>query len=60
MIDWYYNFINREDLTSFLNDGDKIGFRIQFFCTKCNLILSPKKLVGGCPKCSQQLDLSLR
>lgn len=60
MNDWTFNFINREHLTSFLNDGDKIGFRIQFFCTKCNLILSPKKLVGGCPKCSQQLDLSLR
>jgi Zn finger protein HypA/HybF involved in hydrogenase expression len=47
-------------LTSFLNDGEKIGFRIQFFCTKCNTILSPKKLVDGCPKCSQKLDLSLR
>ena len=60
MIDWYYNFINREDLTSFLNDGEKIGFRIQFFCTKCNTILSPKKLFDVCPKCSQKLDLSLR
>ena len=48
------------DVNTTVANGDKIGFRIQFFCTKCNTILSPKKLVEGCSKCSQQLDLSLR
>jgi len=58
--DWFYNFINRDGLSSFLNDGEKIGFRIQFFCSKCKTIMSPHRLVDGCPKCTKQLDLSLR
>ena len=34
-----------------------IGFRLQFFCKKCKLILNPNKLVRGCPKCQEQFDL---
>ena len=36
-----------------------IGFRLQFFCKKCKLILSPNKLVRGCPKCQEKTDLLL-
>ncbi len=36
-----------------------IGFRIQFFCQRCKLILSPNKLVEGCPKCQENIDLLL-
>jgi Zn finger protein HypA/HybF involved in hydrogenase expression len=50
-----------------VDDGDKlysmshIGFRLQFFCTKCNRFLSPKNLdERGCPECSRKLDLLLR
>lgn len=38
---------------------DEIGFRLQFFCKKCKLILSPNKLVRGCPKCQEKTDLLL-
>jgi Zn finger protein HypA/HybF involved in hydrogenase expression len=37
-----------------------IGFRLQFFCKKCKLILSPHKLVRGCPKCQNEIDLRMR
>ena len=40
-------------------ESDSIGFRLQFFCKKCKLILSPNKLVRGCPKCQEQIDLQL-
>tara|TARA_R100001594_G_C4024157_1_gene259789 strand:+ start:405 stop:608 length:204 start_codon:yes stop_codon:yes gene_type:complete len=54
----FHNFINREELGSFLNAGDDIGigFRIQFFCKKCKNILSPNKLVQGCSKCQDRYD----
>jgi len=37
-----------------MNEG--IGFRIQFFCQRCKIILSPNKLVEGCPKCQEELQ----
>jgi hypothetical protein len=55
----FHNFIDRELLHGFLNDGDRIGCRIQFFCKRCKLILSPNKLVNGCPKCNENIDLLL-
>ncbi len=57
----FHNFIKREELGNFLSPSDEIdiGFRIQFFCKKCKLILSPNKLVQGCPKCQDKIDLLL-
>ena len=37
-----------------------VGFRLQFFCKKCKLILSPNKLIRGCPKCQNEIDLRMR
>jgi Zn finger protein HypA/HybF involved in hydrogenase expression len=56
---FFHNFIKREELGTFLSPSDEIeiGFRIQFFCKRCKLILSPNKLVQGCPKCQEQFDL---
>ena len=45
--------------TGAITDEDGIGFRLQFFCKKCKLILSPNKLVRGCPKCQEKTDLLL-
>ena len=57
----FHNFIKREELGSFLGPFDEIdiGFRIQFFCKRCKCILSPNKLVQGCPKCQERNDLLL-
>ena len=55
---FFHNFIKREELGNFLEE-DSISFRIQFFCKRCKLILSPNKLVQGCPKCQDKIDLLL-
>jgi len=47
------------NLTMHPNIDPSIGFRIQFFCKRCKLILSPNKLVEGCPKCQENIDLLL-